>query len=143
MLPVRAAVDGDRPAGGGGQSDDHAHRRRLAGAVRAEEAGDDTGPDRESEVADRDLRSVCLGQSACFDHVTKAAGPAARRQWGGQPAGGVVIRTPTVLATRTRGSPGPAIPSARAHSGTRRATDEEMAARRFDRDGDGAGRDDL
>ena len=34
------------------QSDDHAHGRRLAGAVRAEEAGHDAGPHCEGEIVD-------------------------------------------------------------------------------------------
>src|SRR3954452_15432408 len=58
VLGVRTAVHGDRAAGGPVQADDHAHGGGLAGAVRAEEAGDLAGPDREAYAVDGGLRAV-------------------------------------------------------------------------------------
>ena len=47
-----APVDRGGPRGGRGEADDDAHRRRLAGAVGAEEAGDPTGGRGERDVVD-------------------------------------------------------------------------------------------
>ena len=46
------------------QAEQGPHRRRLAGPVGAEEAGDPAGLDREGEVVDGDGLAVALGQVA-------------------------------------------------------------------------------
>ena len=65
---VARAVDGDAAAARAVQPDDHAHRRRLAGAVRPEEAGHHAGPHGERHLVDGGLRSEPLGQGMGFDH---------------------------------------------------------------------------
>ncbi len=66
---VAVAVDGDAARGRAVQAEDHAHRRRLAGAVGAEEAGDPAGLDGEVDAVDGDLRAVRLGEAAGDDHA--------------------------------------------------------------------------
>ena len=51
-----------------GQAGDGAQRGRLAGAVRAEEAGDGAGPDGEGDVVDGDVVAVALGEVFDGDH---------------------------------------------------------------------------
>ena len=65
---IGAAVD-RRPAGRGPvEAQDQAHRRRLAGAVRAQEPGHDARLHREAEVIDSELVAVSLGQSLDLNH---------------------------------------------------------------------------
>ena len=68
-LPFTIDVARRRPV----EPEDQPHRRRLAGAVRPEEAGDDSGPDVEGQVVDGALVAVVLGQSARFDHTGREA----------------------------------------------------------------------
>jgi hypothetical protein len=58
-----------------------AHRGGLAGAVRAQEPGDDARLDGEGQVLDGDLLAVALRDMVDFDHVTMigAAGRADHR----------------------------------------------------------------
>jgi hypothetical protein len=70
VLGERTAVDGGGARRGGVEAEDHPHRGRLAGAVRAEEAGDDAGADGEAEVVDGELLAVGLGEVGDFDHVS-------------------------------------------------------------------------
>ena len=67
-VDVRPAVDqrgsGSRPV----QAEDHPHRRRLAGPVGTEEAGDDTRPDGGADAVDGELVAVSLGELLQFDH---------------------------------------------------------------------------
>ena len=67
-VAVAAAVDRRRPGGRRIEADDHAHRRRLAGAVGPEEAGDATGPDLEAQVIDGQRVAVALAQMRDIDH---------------------------------------------------------------------------
>jgi hypothetical protein len=68
MCGVRLAVHRDVAGGRGVEPEDHSHRRRLAGAVRAEEAGDDTRLNREGQLVDRESVAVPLGQRPRLDH---------------------------------------------------------------------------
>src|SRR5256886_17197929 len=47
---------------------DRAHGGGLAGPVRPEEAGDDTGADVEAQLIDRRYLAVALGQAVGLDH---------------------------------------------------------------------------
>src|SRR4051794_6388768 len=60
VVGVRLPVDGDRAGRGSVETEDQAHRRRLAGAVRAEEAGDDPRLHVEREAVDGALLVVVL-----------------------------------------------------------------------------------
>src|SRR5207344_1350651 len=55
------------------QVEQQADRRRLAGAVRPQEAEDLAGLDREVDVDDPPVRSVALGQLLCADDLGHAA----------------------------------------------------------------------
>jgi hypothetical protein len=68
-IDVVGTVDGDRAAGRAVEPDDQSHRRRLAGAVGPEEAGDDAGLHREADVVDGQLLPVTLRETYCFDHA--------------------------------------------------------------------------
>jgi hypothetical protein len=68
VLGVVLAVDRDVAGGRPVEAEDQAHRGRLAGPVRAEEAGDDAGSDGEREVVDRALLAVVLHEPARLDH---------------------------------------------------------------------------
>ena len=70
-LPLTVAV----PLVGAVEAEDQPHRRRLAGAVGAEEAGDDPGLDREGEVVDGDLLAVTLAESVDLDHLALTVDP--------------------------------------------------------------------
>jgi hypothetical protein len=50
------------------QAEDHPHGGGLAGAIRAEEAGDHAGPAGEAEVIDGEDRAVAFGEIAGLDH---------------------------------------------------------------------------
>ena len=65
---VRAAVDLHASRGGGGQAEDHPHRRRLARSVGTEEARDRPRADSEADVVHRDLVSVPFRQAAQLYH---------------------------------------------------------------------------
>jgi hypothetical protein len=68
VLGVRTPVDRDGAVGGPVQAHEHAHGGRLAGAVRAEEAGDLARPDGEADAVDGGLRAVPLGEVLSSDH---------------------------------------------------------------------------
>jgi hypothetical protein len=61
------------------QPDDHAHRRRLAGAVGSEESRHLPGPHLERQPVDGHGRAVPLGQVLHFDHAVDARCAAPRR----------------------------------------------------------------
>jgi hypothetical protein len=65
---VAAAVDPHVTRGGGVQAENEAHRRRLARAVGAQEAGDDSRLHGETEIRDGGPFTVELGETACLDH---------------------------------------------------------------------------
>ena len=71
---VGPAVHQRRTGGRRHQAGDHPHRRRLAGAVRAEEAGHRAGLQGERHVVDDGPPAVLLGQSADRDHLKPPAG---------------------------------------------------------------------
>ncbi len=68
---VGVAAPVDRHAAGAGpvEAEDHPHGRGLAGAVRAEEAGDPAGLDGEREAVDGGLLAVGLGEALGGDHA--------------------------------------------------------------------------
>jgi hypothetical protein len=66
--PVTAAVDHDPASGRLVQARDHPHRRGLPGAVRAEETGDDSGLDHETQPVHRQFLAVTLTEILYFDH---------------------------------------------------------------------------
>ena len=68
-LVVAAPVGANRAGGRRIEPHDHAHGRRLAGAVGAEEAGDDARLHGEREVVDGQLLPVALAQVLDLDHV--------------------------------------------------------------------------
>ena len=103
------AVDRDAALARAVEADDHAHGGRLAGAVRAEEAGDLAGAHRERDVVDGGLRAEALGESFCSDHdieVTDAATRAHRPpEWfrgGGRWYRGTTARRPEGRRAATR-----------------------------------------
>ena len=59
---VAVPVDGHAAGARAVQAEDHPHRRRLAGAVRAEEAGHAAGLDGEGDAVDGGLLAVGLGE---------------------------------------------------------------------------------
>ena len=59
---VADAVVADLAVVGPGEADHHPHGRRLAGAVRPDEAGDPPGCDVERQVVDGDPSAVVLGE---------------------------------------------------------------------------------
>ena len=76
QAPVRLARDPRLARGRPDEPEHRAQRRRLAGAVRPEEAGDAPGRNREGQIVDRDRRAVPLRQPPHLD----------RRRFGHQPA---------------------------------------------------------
>ncbi len=70
MVGQLAAGDGGGARSRGIEAEDHPHRGRLAGAVRAQEAGDDAGLDGESEVVHREGVAVGLGEVGDVDHAS-------------------------------------------------------------------------
>jgi len=70
VVAVVLAIDGDIARRRAVEPEDQAHRRRLPGAVRAEEAGDDAGLDREREAVDGALVPVVLRQPLRLDQGT-------------------------------------------------------------------------
>jgi hypothetical protein len=62
QVGVTGAAVADLARVGSGEPDHHAHRGRLAGAVRADEAGDATGLHREGQCVDRGAVAVGLGE---------------------------------------------------------------------------------
>src|SRR4051794_31603768 len=86
---IAAAEDGGRAGGRGGEAEQHAQRRGLAGAVGAQETGDGAGAGLEREVLDGGDWAVALGHAVEADggglHADEATdGEAAchRRQGG-------------------------------------------------------------
>src|SRR5215475_5669882 len=73
MVAVVAAVDGDVATGGRVEPENQAHRGRLAGAVRPEEARHDARSHAEAEPVDRALRAVVLREVARLDHESNVA----------------------------------------------------------------------
>jgi hypothetical protein len=69
VLAVVLAVHGDVAACRRVEAEDQSHRRRLPRAVRPQEAGDDSRPDRERQAVDRSLLAVVLRQLLSLDHV--------------------------------------------------------------------------
>ena len=79
--PVVAAAADQGPAGGRRvQAEDHPHRGGLARAVRAEEAGDPPGTDREAQVVDRGDRAEALAEPLHLDHCGPPFSQARRRR---------------------------------------------------------------
>ena len=78
---LRVVQAADRHVAGGRpvESDDQAHRRRLAGAVRPEESGHHPRSNGEGHVIDGGLASVTLGQPGGFDHVLRLWGCRSRQ----------------------------------------------------------------
>ncbi len=68
QLAEADAVDGGGARVGHVEAQDHAHRRGLARAVRAEEAGDHARGDAEAETVDGHSLAIALGQSCGDDH---------------------------------------------------------------------------
>jgi hypothetical protein len=68
--PVAAAVDHDPTSGRLVQARDHPHRRGFPGAVRAEETGDDSGLDHETQPVHRQFLAVTLTEILYFDHFS-------------------------------------------------------------------------
>ena len=69
----RPAVHERLPGGGSVEAEHHPHRRRLAGAVGAEEAGDQPLLDVEAQVVDGHHVAVPLGESSYLDHLVPPA----------------------------------------------------------------------
>ena len=65
---IRLAEHGGPARGRRGEAGHDAHRGRLAGTVRPEEAGDEAGLDLERDVVDGRERAVALGESFHCDH---------------------------------------------------------------------------
>jgi hypothetical protein len=66
---VTAPADGHRARGRQVEPEDHAHGRRLAGAVRPEEPGDQSGLDLEVDSVDRRPTAVDLRECSRLDHA--------------------------------------------------------------------------
>lgn len=66
--PVAATVGQGLPARRVVRFQDHPHRRGLPGPVGAQEPRDNSGPDLEREVVDRDQVAESLGQTPYLDH---------------------------------------------------------------------------
>jgi hypothetical protein len=110
QVAVGPAEHGHPSRGGPGQPEDAAHRRRLAGAVRAEEAGDPARLDGHGEIVDGDAGAVLLGQAVDLDHApsmaSATAGPEEARPVATTPAPPFTLgihrawdRTPLVTAS--------------------------------------------
>jgi hypothetical protein len=76
VIPVALPVHRDGAGRWRVEAEDQAHGRRLPGAVRAEEAGDDAGLDDEAELVDGPLLSVVLREAVSLDHVMSSVGVA-------------------------------------------------------------------
>ena len=63
--------DFDRPTGRRHEPGDDAHRRRLAGAIRAEKAQDLPGRHAERDIGDRGQVTVAFGEMLDFDHEVR------------------------------------------------------------------------
>src|SRR6185437_8265226 len=74
VVGVLLAVDGDEAVVGRVEAQDEPHRRRLAGAVRPEESGDDARLHGEAQVVDGDRVAVALRQVAGLDHERSLLG---------------------------------------------------------------------
>src|ERR1035438_5138630 len=67
VLTEAAAVHQGRTRGRIVEAEDHAERRRLAGAVRSEEPGHHAGMNLEAQIVDSDGLAEALGQSSDLD----------------------------------------------------------------------------
>ena len=74
MICVGPAVDSHGARRRAVQAQDEPHGRRLAGAVRPEEAGDHARPDSEVEAVYGGLGAVAFGQLARLDHAGSLIG---------------------------------------------------------------------
>jgi hypothetical protein len=79
-LTVELASDGGGAAVGVVQAEQDAQRRRLARAVRAEEAGDPAGQCPEADVAHGRRSAVVFGQVGYLDHARSLSPGAPARQ---------------------------------------------------------------
>ena len=75
-LAVLPSVDGRPPARRQGEAEQHAERRRLPGAVRAEKTGDPAARNGEAEVVDSPRAAKTLAEMLDLDHAWRT--PAAR-----------------------------------------------------------------
>src|SRR5262249_18638541 len=73
------AVDGGGPAVGGEAARDDPQRRRLAGAVGAEEADDLAALDGEADAVEGDRRAVAFDEGGDLDHGAIMPDPARPR----------------------------------------------------------------
>src|SRR3984885_15784732 len=80
QVAVTAAAYGYRALRRRVEAQDHPHGGGLPGAVRAEEAGDQAGPDREGQVVDGRGGAVALDQAVGLDHGSTANGRAMSRE---------------------------------------------------------------
>ena len=65
---VAGTAVGDLAGVGSGEADHHPHRGRLAGSVRADEAGDPPGCELERQIFDDRAPAVGLGEMGNGDH---------------------------------------------------------------------------
>ena len=70
VVAIVLAVHGHVAAGGRVEPEDEPHRRRLARAIRPEEAGDDAGLDAEGQAVHSPLLAVVLHECRCLDHCS-------------------------------------------------------------------------
>ncbi|GAA3847177.1 hypothetical protein GCM10022243_11600 [Saccharothrix violaceirubra] len=68
QLRVRPTVDGGGSRRRPVEAEDHAHGRRLPGAVGSEETGDRARSYDEIQVVDGDFPAEYLGEADCLDH---------------------------------------------------------------------------
>src|SRR5690606_36033190 len=93
-LGERHAQDGAAAGGRGGQPGEHAHRRRLPGPVRAEEAGDAPGTGGEGDGVDDETVAVPFRQVLGCDHGVHSRGGAADGDRSGGSCPSTFRRTP-------------------------------------------------
>jgi hypothetical protein len=77
--PVALTEDRGAAAAGVGESADHPQRRRLPGAVGAEEAGDRPRLAGERDVVDGQVAAEALAESLRLDHARPEAMPMGRK----------------------------------------------------------------
>jgi hypothetical protein len=73
VVAVVLAVDGDVAGRRPVELEDQAHRRRLPGPVRPQEAGHDPRLHHEGEIVDGDPVAVVLRQALRFDHEAQSS----------------------------------------------------------------------
>ena len=100
-----AAVDRDLARGRRVEPEDHPHRRRLAGAVGAEEAGHDARAGPEREPVHGRLRAVALRQFGRFDHPDQARSASPSRTTASRLIfAGARVRLQEVISRAARGA---------------------------------------